>query len=213
MAIIFIALFFFTRSLFSNELDTQPEGFLLIGVWIYLFGGMLILIGTLSLQVSYTKIKRMLPPADEKSDGPGYDGRVLISALIVIAASWVLTIILFIDSSDDLIALPIMGAVLLLLSFLNWKVVDIPARILSVTGDESALRISTYAAVPMVIAGFSFIPLISVFFRHSAPHETIVTAYLESLFALGVLCTFASLINIHRKLRRRIDAMEKKNGT
>ncbi|MGA1820834.1 MAG: hypothetical protein ACMUHU_07500 [Thermoplasmatota archaeon] len=207
--IIMLLLFDYMGSLFTNELSTQYGASIALGGMIYLIGGFFLLITSAALQGVYSKLKRTVERLDKSRKQPGYDKRLLLIAMIAVICSWALSAAIFIDGSDELIAVGIMGAVLLLLSFLNWKVVDIPARALAVAGDTTALKISTHAAVPMVVLGVSFIPFISALQYENAPTETIVSVYLEAMFALGVICTFVSLINIQSKLGKRIEALEK----
>ncbi|MGA1792952.1 MAG: hypothetical protein ACMUHM_03285 [Thermoplasmatota archaeon] len=209
VALLVILLLNFAGSLFTNELETQPIGILGIGSMIYVTGWFFLLIGTIALQTVYHKMKRSIDETDEAVVKPGYDKKLLLFMLIAALSAWALSAILFINGSDEFIAVAIMGTVLLLLSFLNWKVVDIPARALALAGDTSGLKISTHAAVPMVVLGMSFVPFISALQYENAPTETIVSVYLEAMFVLGVVCTFVSLINIQRKLSKRIDALEK----
>lgn len=202
-----ILLFDFVGSLFTDELSTQSVAFLPLGSMIYLIGGFFLLITTVALQGVYSKLKRSIEERDSSRKRLGYDKRMLLFVLIAVLSAWALSATLFINDSDEFTAVAIMGIVLLLLSFLNWKVVDIPARAIAITGDQSALKISTHAAIPMVVLGLSFVPLISALQFEDAPTETIILVYLEVMFALGVVCTFVSLINIKRKLSKRINAL------
>lgn len=195
----------FLRSLiFEDTLSTQGSFILVICFFVYLIMGIITLISAISLGLLRLNIRKQVDP---EWKGPKPDPIITIGGSLLFI-TWGLTSILSSESGEEFIFISIFGPIILGAIFLNWQVVDIPAKALALLGKEKVRRISRNASIPMMIALLGLIPITYSMGFEDAPITTIVIVYLEILFVLGIVTTLVSICFLLYHLKRQIKEME-----
>ncbi|MFO8052085.1 MAG: hypothetical protein R6V01_10385 [Thermoplasmatota archaeon] len=194
----------FLVSLLSEELMTQPVFIILNGSVICILGGIIDLIGAITLQGSRFQFERGVVKG-LRWKGSGH--RYFWSSFFVLGVLWFIMGLLMLPQFGEAVALLVLGELLLLLLYLRWNLLDAPARTLADLGSEKMRKWSTIGSVPMVLHALSYFALIGAFANEDAPLTTIATVYLEVIFVLSVSITFLGMIVLLKKLNREIEEM------
>jgi hypothetical protein len=212
MLIVFLVLLligaFGISVIFDDTLFIQEDFFLVFGFFIYLLGGFILLFSVIGLAILKRKVRKQLDPVKK---GSRFD-RLIPAAGGILLFGMIITGAFTFKYEDEFYFFAIFGSILFFILFLNWKVIDIPAKTIAMFGRKKVLKLSRDASVPLIIAILSFIPLIYCVRFEDAPLATIFVVNLEILFVLGVIYTFISLIvmlyHFGKHIQRMKDGMD-----
>jgi hypothetical protein len=192
--LLFVGSYLFSM-LFEDTLFTQDEFILAQGSLIYIIGGIILIFALIPLGVMKRKWNSYQENEPRKEIWP-------YGIAAGIFAAWILTGAFSLSGNEEYFIFATFGPFLLLIGLMNWKVVDIPSKVLAELGNQKALKLSRDAAIPVVILLFSFIPMVHAISFLDAPVVTIFIIYMEVLFAGGVITTFVCMVVLYGKLKK-----------
>jgi hypothetical protein len=190
--------------LFDDTLFTQEGFFLVYGSIFYLLGGFILIFSVIGLALLKRRVRKQMDP---EKKGSKLDRMIpIVGGLLLLGM--IITGILSFNDEEEFIFFAISGPILFIILYLNWKVIDIPAKTIALFRRKSILKLSRDASTPMIIALFSFIPIIYCVRFEDAPLSTVFAVYLETLFVLSVMFTFISMIVMLYHLSKQIKEMK-----
>jgi hypothetical protein len=169
-------------------------------------GGIIDLIAMIVLMGIKASLNASIKEAKKKEGNNWRGPYFLIPALLV--CSYITAIAIVFSEEDILMFLIVTAGIIFTFFFLKWQVIDIPAKGISLLGDEKGLKRSRLSAVPFVILLFSFLPLVVSFRFEDAPTATIIAVYLEVLYALTIIINLYAMGGLVKDLNEEISSWE-----
>lgn len=200
--ILFLIGLFFV-SLFEKELFTQDIFMIGPVLFLFSFGVVLDLIAILFLSIFQSGLK-----LNEEKDIRVRSGVKYISFIFLFVFCYIISDLLIFQGDGTFIFF-FWTAIILCFFILNWKIIDIPAKVLEYSGNNKGLFRSRLSALPFLAFLFSFMALIFSFKFEDAPVETIVMVYLEILFSITVLINIFNILGITNQIDREIVTLRK----
>jgi len=193
-------------SLFTEELFTQGIFFLAYGMFFIVVGGIIDLIAMMVLMGIKASLKASVKGARKNEGNSWRVSYYMIPALLI--CSYITATALVFSEEETLMFLIVTAGIIFTFFFLKWQVIAIPAKGISLLGNEKGLKRSRLSAVPFVILLFSFLPLVVSFRFEDAPIATIIAVYLEVLYALTIIINLYAMGGLVKDLNEEISSWE-----